>query len=88
MTDPSLGAACVCVLESHNIFNNKTAELQFRENLLEYLYNVARGDFELLPLVLKKKGGKLSNSLIGFYTSLRGEMQVCSLPSYEAWCVL
>lgn len=45
MTDPSLGAACVCVLESHNIFNNKPAELQFRENLLEYLYNVARGDF-------------------------------------------
>lgn len=45
MTDPSLDAACVCVLESRNIFNNKPAELQFRENLLEYLYNVARGDF-------------------------------------------
>lgn len=41
MTDPSL----VCVLESRNIFNSKPAELQIRENLLEYSYNVARGDF-------------------------------------------
>lgn len=73
-------------------FNNKPAELQFGENLLYNLHTVARGDFQLLPLVHTGrrggKGGKLSNSLIGFYNSLWGEMQACSLPSYEAWYVL
>lgn len=44
------------VLDSGDIFNNKPAEFQFRENLLENLHNVARGDFQLLPLV--HKGGK------------------------------
>lgn len=33
------------MLESGDIFNNKSAELQLEENLLENLHNVARGDF-------------------------------------------
>lgn len=33
------------MLESGDIFNNKSAELQLGENLLENLHNVARGGF-------------------------------------------
>lgn len=39
----------VYVLESGDIFNNKPAELQFRENLLGNLHNVARGDLTASP---------------------------------------
>lgn len=41
MGDPSLDTACVHVY----IFNSKSAGLQLRENLLENLHKVARGDF-------------------------------------------
>lgn len=46
---------------------------------------------DCFPLCIRErenKGGKLSNSLIGFQTSLRGEMLASSLPNYKGCCVL